>query len=375
MTKCYWPWFGAVIDPQGYIVPCCIMNGNTLLSSGYYDAQDSHIDKIDSLSEYLLSDFAIYIRNKLKKDGIHGTEECNTCSRAIKRDQIYHPVHSRRFKNNSFDGHIRYLEVTASNICNQTCITCNSYYSTKWLEIQDLFSHIKSDGMKYNLSDNAIDKIIEVFPNLQEFVIKGGEPFSDLRNAKMLEKLLDVNPTCRIHITSNVSLVSKKYLDILKKAKNPDQIRLHGSLDHIGKKYEWIRGTSFNQTLMTIKRIYEETGIKTQPSPTLSYFNILDLKEIKDFYMEYPYTEWFKNRFDEYNYVYFPMQMDPIYTRTQEELDTVYESGMSEKRIISEFNSSLHEQLFNTINIMNKIRGFDWQDVASIKYDDILEAF
>jgi MoaA/NifB/PqqE/SkfB family radical SAM enzyme len=150
---------------------------------------------------------------------------------------------------------------------------------------------------------------------------------------------------------------------------------LHGSLDHIGKKYEWIRGTSFNQTLMTIKRIYEETGIKTQPSPTLSYFNILDLKEIKDFYMEYPYTEWFKNRFDEYNYVYFPMQMDPIYTRTQEELDTVYESGMSEKRIISEFNSSLHEQLFNTINIMNKIRGFDWQDVASIKYDDILEAF
>jgi hypothetical protein len=91
--------------------------------------------------------------------------------------------------------------------------------------------------------------------------------------------------------------------------------------------------------------------------------------------MEYPYTEWFKNRFDEYNYVYFPMQMDPIYTRTQEELDTVYESGMSEKRIISEFNSSLHEQLFNTINIMNKIRGFDWQDVASIKYDDILEAF
>ena len=374
-VKCYWPWFGAVIDPQGYIKPCCIMNDKTLYNSGYYSTKDSHIETIDSLSDYLLSDFSFYIRNKLEKDGIHNTRECHTCSKAIKRNQVYHPTHSRKFKHNDFNGKIRYIEVTSSNICNQTCITCNGYFSTKWIEIQHLFNHTRTDGVKYTLSDSSIEKISEVFPDLQEFVIKGGEPFSDIRNAKMLERLLDVNPTCRIHITSNVSVVSKRYIDILKKAKLPEQVQLHGSLDHIGAKYEWIRGTSFSKTLSTIKRIYEETGIKTKPSPTLSYFNILDLKEIKDFYYEYPYTEWFRNRIDEYNYVYHPKEMDPVFTRTQEELDRLYENGVADRRLISQFNQEHYDNLYKTIETMNGIRGFRWQDVQNINYEDILSAF
>lgn len=361
VSPCYWPWLSVVIDSQGYIKPCCIMTERTLKKSEYYDEVNAHIETIEDLSEYLLTEFPINLRNKLVNDGLQKTNECSTCARADRRGNWYRHNQSQSWKKQAY-GVIKFLEVTASNTCNQTCITCNSYFSTKWQTIEHLFGGAKSGG-NFALSDSSIEKIIGAFPTLTEFVVKGGEPFSDMRNAKMLERLIEVNPDCRIHITSNVSFVSKKYINILKKVRNPEQVELHGSLDHIGKKYEWIRGTSFDKTLKTIKQIYEETGIITHPTPTLSYFNILDLKEIKDFYEDYPYTKWFKKNADHYNWVYFPKEMDALLTRTQEELDTVYESGVIERKLVSEYNQNLVDILQEKINIMNKVRGFEWQTI------------
>ena len=362
VSPCYWPWLSVVIDSQGYIKPCCIMTNKTLEKSEYYDEVNAHIETIEDLSEYLLTEFPINLRNKLVEDGLFKTKECLTCAKAERRGNIYRHNQSQSWKNEAY-GVVKFLEVTASNICNQTCITCSSYFSTKWQTIEHLFENTTTgSGKNFALSDSSIEKIMSVFPTLKEFVIKGGEPFSDLRNAKMLEKLLEVNPDCRIHITSNVSVISKRYIDILKKVKDPNQVQLHGSLDHIGRKYEWIRGTPFNKTLNTIKHIYEETGIITKPTPTLSYFNILDLKEIKDFYVDYPYTEWFKTTAGDYNWVYWPKEMDPLLTRTQKELDTVYESGVIEKNLISQYDEKLVDKVKEKIEIMNGVRGFRWQD-------------
>lgn len=339
------------------------MTNRTLEKSEYYDEVNAHIETINDLSEYLLTDFPINIRNKLVKDGLFKTKECSTCARADSRGNWYRHNQSQSWKDQAY-GVIKFLEVTSSNICNQTCVTCNSYFSTKWQTIEHLFENTTTaSGKNFALSNSSIEKIMGVFPTLTEFVIKGGEPFSDLRNAKMLERLLEVNPDCRIHITSNVSFISKRYINILKKVKNPSQVELHGSLDHIGKKYEWIRGTSFDKTLNTMKQIYEETGIITKPTPTLSYFNILDLKEIKDFYEDYPYTEWFKTTADHYNWVYFPVEMDALLTRTQEELDTVYESGVIERKLVSQYNEKMIEILKEKIEIMDGIRGFKWQSL------------
>jgi len=363
VSPCYWPWLSVVIDSQGYIKPCCIMTNGTLIKSEYYDEVNAHIETIGDLSEYLLTDFPINLRNKLVEEGLFKTKECSTCARADSRGNWYRHDQSQSWKDQAY-GVIKFLEVTSSNICNQTCVTCNSYFSTKWQTIEHLFKKTTTaSGKNFALSNSSIEKIMGVFPTLAEFVIKGGEPFSDLRNAKMLERLIEVNPDCRIHITSNVSFISKRYINILKKVKNPSQVELHGSLDHIGKKYEWIRGTPFDKTLNTIKQIYEETGIITKPTPTLSYFNILDLKEIKDFYEDYPYTEWFKKTADHYNWVYFPVEMDALLTRTQEELDTVYESGVIERKLVSQYNEKMIEILKEKIEIMDGIRGFKWQSL------------
>ena len=55
------------------------------------------------------------------------------------------------------------------------------------------------------------------------------------------------------------------------------RIEMVASLDHIGKKYEWIRGTSFPKTLDMIERLNGEVGVVPKVIPTVSYFNILDI--------------------------------------------------------------------------------------------------
>ena len=55
--------------------------------------------------------------------------------------------------------------------------------------------------------------------------------------------------------------------------------------------------------------------------------------------------------------------MDALLTRTQEELDTVYESGVIERKLVSQYNEKMIEILKEKIEIMDGIRGFEWQSL------------
>lgn len=361
MAKCSWINTSVVIDAQGFMKPCCNMGGSALFDK-MKSTKDIHIDDIDSINEsYFYNGFLSYLRKSLDENGIEGTSECVNCKFQLEKKVI---SHWHRGENNVGhfvpDGKVKFLEMTTSNICNQTCITCSPYFSSKWETIQHLFEdagtnqdHVKY-GKKYNLTEDGLKKIFEILPTLEILLLKGGEPFSDLRNLKVLEELAIVNPTCQVWVTTNASIVSNKFLDVLSKLK---EVSINASLDHIGKKYEWIRGTSFEQTLNTIERIYDSTGRKVRVAPTISYFNVLDIKnEIGDFYKQFKFTDWNFPDFSEHNFVHWPKEMDFHNTRTQEELDTVGEN------LISRFDPLMYGTLMRKIEIMNGIRGFRWQD-------------
>ena len=229
---------------------------------------------------------------------------------------------------------------------------CSSYFSSKWATIDHLFGNASHKDMR--LSESDIEKIMSLLPNIHVLHIKGGEPFADMRNAKILERLAEVNPDCAVWFTSNCSLISKRFMDVLKKFK---KIEMVASLDHIGKKYEWIRGTSFPKTLDMIERLNGEVGVVPKVIPTVSYFNILDMNEINDFYSNLPTVEIGKNGLKSYNLLFHPYEMSYLNTRTQDELDTV---GFG---LVSEFNQKLYDELYKKIDIMNKLRGFEWQSL------------
>ena len=64
--------------------------------------------------------------------------------------------------------------------------------------------------------------------------IKGGEPFADPNNIKILEKVAKTNPKCRIEICTNFQLVTDKVIELLYKI---DEVHVQASIDGIYKLY------------------------------------------------------------------------------------------------------------------------------------------
>ena len=244
------------IKPDGNISICC---------ASQRDWHIGHISEVDDiLNLWETNEDLIKIRNGDEELIEHLCGYCIRSAQAGARNSFY----SRHQWNLKTDGKIRYLEFTTSNICNQTCVTCSSYYSSKWLPLEHsaLEMSLPLDKWKtpgiggfndfdqptYRMTDDDIEKILPLLPDLQRIDIKGGEPFADNNNFYIIKELLRVNPTCEISTTTNLSKLPQKYLDLFSKADN--FIKPTVSMDGIGKTYEWVRSTPFEQTIENIKR-------------------------------------------------------------------------------------------------------------------------
>src|SRR4029079_8116865 len=194
---------------------------------------------------------------------------------------------------------IRYLEYTCSNICNQSCSTCGSFFSSKWRDIErEQFSveerEVFGRGINeiQSLTDDDIQKIIAVLPQLSELVIKGGEPWADKNNLTILNAALDVNPDCKFTIISNMQAVSASTCKMLEKVRTRGvkQFALSASIDGVGKVYDWIRGGSFEKTVKNLETFYDTTGVQLDLNPFASLHNYFHLDQIIDYFMDKDYV-------------------------------------------------------------------------------------
>ena len=106
---------------------------------------------------------------------------------------------------------LSYLEFSMSNICNQMCVTCSSYFSNKWIKQEPLFGRTAND--MYSLTDKDIKTLEKGFSTLEQLQLKGGEPLADSRNIKFLETLFEVNDKAFVTMCSNMQNIPKKFLE------------------------------------------------------------------------------------------------------------------------------------------------------------------
>ena len=221
---CKAPHNSLVIQPSGHINLCCASRRAWNVG---------HISDIDDLYElWNTNPDIIKLRNE---DESFIEKVCGYCLKnarnGMKNSWTFYNVPGsgpRSYANT--DGKIRYLEFTTSNLCNQTCATCSSYYSSKWLPLEkeatemslDLESW-KNPGERgfndfdvptYRMTDADLEKIMPLLPDLEILVVKGGEPFADNKNYHILKSLLEVNDKCVIEMTTNLSKLPQRYLDL-----------------------------------------------------------------------------------------------------------------------------------------------------------------
>ena len=97
-------------------------------------------------------------------------------------------------------GHIEYpkvLEFELSNECNLECVMCNGYFSSSIRKNREKLPPLSSP---YN--DQFVKELEEFIPHLTDAKFLGGEPFMIDIYLKIWERILQINPSVRIHITT-----------------------------------------------------------------------------------------------------------------------------------------------------------------------------
>jgi len=208
------------------------------------------------------------------------------------------------YKQLALDGHIEPLmyQLTISNLCNATCVTCGPGNSTKW-------SRLVHDGLRFELETIPI-----IYETAKYVLLVGGEPLLEPVSFEIIDNLIAAgNTTCRLSMSTNGSIrLTDKQLESFRKLINTD---ICVSIDGIGKVFEYMRyPLKWDDVSENLFRL-RDAGLKPSISYTVSNINK-------------PYHEetiaWFKEHGFPYfiNPVHAPAWFNgPITERTIEELD------------------------------------------------------
>ena len=308
-SLCKAPFAGFEISPEGYIVLCCMAPRNVL----------EHIDDIDDLEEFYNGPVMEKYRQAMEDNKYSYMPPCSICykkeldhQQSLKKTLEIYPMGDITNFDNDWKARkenkkrpLRYLEYTLSNLCNATCATCSSFFSHKWQSLDKKLGRQVFPIVK--LENDSISKIEKVLYGLETLVIKGGEPFADIRNIRILKKLYEINPSCRVFIISNMYTITPEAMEILKMAK-PGTLDVSASIDGVGKVYDWVRSNNFEHTIKTMEKYYEETGNKIVINVCVSLYNFFHLDKILDYFKDKEYI-----RTINFNKV----ATKPVYTNSQ----------------------------------------------------------
>ena len=245
---------GLTINPDGSIVLCCVSSQNKL----------AHISEIDDLNQFYNSSLFNYIREKMKS-GLLPTETCQACNFAREQGHtaaIDSWVREKiKWTSDDIDYHtISFLEFAPSNICNQNCVMCGSFYSSKWVEweldaIEDGLTFRFKEKHQYvtnfhnevwSMDDKDLQKIYDVLPNVKRINLKGGETFADKRKYHLIRHCMKLKNPPIISSTTNFSSIPNEIMDLIC---DYPKFRMGVSIDGTDKVYEWVRGASYKQTI------------------------------------------------------------------------------------------------------------------------------
>lgn len=274
---CFAPWIHSYLGPQGHRALCCVAK--------------PFVEDYKDFASYWNSKELKRIRAMMLK-GQLPKEYCSVCLNGDKHSNL--PLNnykvSKEFKERilsqtSTDGYYEgspiVLDYRGNNICNLSCRTCNSVYSSKIEAVLDP-----------NKKKQSFSKLIEeqrslITAQTNKLYFAMGEAFLQKSHWELLDSIFRSGHSRHIVLWYNTNLqfplsILEKNKKILARFK---EIRLNISIDGGGETGEFIRdGLSWEKFIRNFQ------SIKREPIFNIVNFNItltlpflLDYKELIDF--------------------------------------------------------------------------------------------
>lgn len=374
---CVLPFIHLATHPIGTVTPCCITDMENDMSTSKKDGFNLFLNK-DSLESIANSKNFKELRRKMLNNEF--PSECKTCY-FYEKNKIYSKRMESNFKfkhlidesiiNTNSDGSIknldyRYIELRLGTVCNLKCVTCNPFSSNRWNEDVKSFkdtefekNYFKCDiRTEWYRDKKFYDELYDKSPNLEEVWINGGEPTLIREHGYFLQKLIDNNKSNKIdlHYSINMTSVPDELIEIWKKFKN---VRLHLSIDDLGKRNDYIRyGSEWDKIFKNFEKIIQYKDIfRIEVCQTVSCLNVFNIDNFKNFFNKYDVII-------AHNYVHHPtfqhVSILPKELKDQIINDIKYLREDEKLRLINELykeeDPTLYQKFVSFIKILDKTR-------------------
>lgn len=288
---CMLPWIHLHAFPNGQAYTCCMSESDTPLGNLHNN----------SMAEVWNSDGFKKIRHNMMNE--IPNKECSKCYEreqhgfiSMRQDTNKNfGQHIKLLDNTEPDGHfnefkLRYYDIRFSNLCNMSCRTCGSWFSSSWYnEEGKLFGPRNHPQFMYagKDKDDMWNQMQEHIPYLEQIYFAGGEPLIMEEHYQILKELVRLERfDVKLVYNTNFSKLNLKNENVLDYWKLFDNVSIGASLDGMGERAEYIRkGTKWDEILRNRELMLEQTpNVDFYVSSTVSLYNV---GHIPDFHRDW----------------------------------------------------------------------------------------
>lgn len=277
---CPLPWNHLSVEPNGLVYSCC------------HTAEENPLGNLkkNSLNEIFQGKKNRDIREQFLEN--QTPEQCRICIDAEKWGQISLRQSAQKMYQveKGDEGKIRFLSLRLNNTCNLSCRICNATLSTAWIsDAKKLGKPVPEKPVSAFENQEAFEKFLDNFPELEILYFAGGEPFLTPWFYQILDTLIERKQTnLHLMINTNFSVDGLGQKNVFETLSHFQRVSLDLSLDGMGELSDYMReGSSWIDIEKRIEKVqtnYPE--IELFINPTISVMNIFQLPQFIETLME-----------------------------------------------------------------------------------------
>ena len=312
---CTLPWTHLHAYPNGAAYPCCLAK---------------HEYPIGSMKENTIKELWNSADMKDIRKNMLAEQPSKQCTKCYEQEEhgwtsmrqsgnIHFGHHIDKVQETSADGHyddvnMIYWDIRFSNLCNLSCRSCGSMFSSNWYDDQVALWG-KPDHAKVTYAGttkmDAYDQLVEYLPVVEQVYFAGGEPLIMEEHYKILKELIRLGKADTVRLIYNTNFTRQAYKDLNVFDYWPEfkDVSVGASLDAMGPRAELMR----NGTKWADVEHNREIMLKKCPnvdfyiSPTVGIFNY---SHVIDFH-----NDWMEKGFVREGDLNLNMVQDPLHYR------------------------------------------------------------
>ena len=312
---CTLPWTHLHAYPNGAAYPCCLAK---------------HEYPIGSMKENTIKELWDSADMKDIRKNMLAEQPSKQCTKCYEQEEhgwtsmrqsgnIHFGHHIDKVQETSADGHyddvnMIYWDIRFSNLCNLSCRSCGSMFSSNWYDDQVALWG-KPDHAKVTYAGttkmDAYDQLVEYLPVVEQVYFAGGEPLIMEEHYKILKELIRLGKADTVRLIYNTNFTRQAYKDLNVFDYWPEfkDVSVGASLDAMGPRAELMR----NGTKWADVEHNREIMLKKCPnvdfyiSPTVGIFNY---SHVIDFH-----NDWMEKGFVREGDLNLNMVQDPLHYR------------------------------------------------------------